>query len=121
MFLLKQILPAVLLAIAVAASSQGLAWWWGSARVQRAFLPWALALGYVAGHFFVTGWTPFPPTDTTNWLPYFGLAAAGLGAIWGGFRKVTLSWAALALVALAALRLLLEPKFRYGWAVGQGW
>jgi hypothetical protein len=121
MFLLKQILPAVLLAIAVAAVGQGLAWSLGTKRVCEAFMPVALALGYFSGHFLITGWTPFPPTDTTNWLPYFGLAAAGLGAFWGACPKATPAWAALALLAMGALRLLLEPKFRYGWAPGQGW
>ena len=121
MFLLKQILPAVLLAIAVAAVGSGLAWWFGPKRVREAFLPLALAFGYAAGHFFMTGFTSFPPTDTTNWLPYFGVAAAGLGAIWAAFPKVAVGWITLALLAVAALRLLLAPKFRYGWELGQGW
>lgn len=121
MFLLKQILPAVLLAMAVTAGVQGLALWRGSRRAQRALTPVGVGLGYFSGHFFVTGWTPFPPTDTTNWLPYFGLAAAGLGMIWGALPKSAPAWAALFLLALTALRLLLEPKFRYGWAAGQGW
>ena len=121
MFLLKQILPAVLLAMAVGAGVQGLAWWWGTPRAQRTLMPVALGLGYFFGQLFITGWTPFPPTDTTNWLPYLGLAAAGLGAFWRGFPKAALGWVTLALLAVGALRLLLEPKFRYGWGAGQGW
>ena len=121
MFLLKQILPAVLLAIAVAVAVQGCAWWRGTPRAQRALTPVALGLGYFSGHLLITGLTPFPPADTTNWLPYFGLAVAGLGAFWARFPKVAAAWASLALLAIGALRLLLEPKFRYGWAAGQGW
>ena len=121
MFLLKQILPAVLLAMAVAAGVQGLALWRGRPRAHRALTPVALGLGYFSGHFLITGWTPFPPADTTNWLPYFGLAAAVLGAFWGAFPKAATAWVSLALLAVGALRLLLEPKFRYGWAAGQGW
>src|SRR5687768_7789408 len=121
MFLLKQILPAVLLAMAVAAGVQGFALWRGTPRARRAFTPVALGLGYFSGHFFITGWTPFPPTDTTNWLPYFALAAAGLGAIWSAFQKAAVAWGFLVLMAVCAMRLLLAPKFRYGWAMGQGW
>ena len=122
MFLLKQILPAVLLAMTVAAVVQGLALWRGTARAQRALTPVAIALGYFCGHFLVTGWTVFPPTDTTNWLPYFGLAAAAVGILWEAFpkaRNVRLSL--LVLLAVGALRLLLEPKFRYAWVPPQGW
>ena len=121
MFLLKQILPAVLLAMSVAVGVQGLAWWLGTRRAHLALTPVALGLGYFFGHCLITGWTPFPPTDTTNWLPYFGLAAAGLGMFWGAFPKAAFAWVSLALLAVCALRLLLEPKFRYGWAAGQGW
>jgi hypothetical protein len=120
MFLLKQILPAVLLAIAAAAGGQALALWLGTKRAQRALTPVALGLGYFCGHFLITGWTPFPPTDTTNWLPYFGLAAAALGIFWAALPKAG-AWVSLTLLAVCAVRLLLEPKFRYGWAAGQGW
>ena len=122
MFLLKQILPAVLLAIGVAAGLQGFAWWLGTTRARQALTPVALGLGYFSGHLLITGWTPFPPTDTTNWLPYFGLAAAGLGALWGAFANAPIARVSLlALLAVGALRLLLQPKFRYGWTLGQGW
>lgn len=121
MFLLKQILPAVLLAMSVAAGVHGLAWCMGTRRAHQPLTPAALGLGYFFGHFFITGWTPFPPTDTTNWLPYVGLAAAGLGMFWRAFPKAAFAGVSLALLAVCALRLLLEPKFRYGWTVGQGW
>jgi hypothetical protein len=120
MFLLQQVVPSVLLGMAVAAIVQGLALWRGSSRA-RALTPVALGLGYFCGHVLITGWTAFPPTDTTNWLPYFGLAAAGLGAFWSGFPKPAAARVALIFLAVGAMRLLLEPKFRYGWVAGQGW
>src|SRR5688572_24811116 len=101
MFLLQQILPAVLLAMAVAACLQGFALWRGTPRTQRALTPVALGLGYLSGHFLITGWISFPPTDTTNWLPYFGLAAAGLGTFWGAFSRTTAALVALVLLVVA--------------------
>ena len=122
MFLLKQILPAVLLALGVAAGLQGFAWWLGTTRARQALTPVALGLGYFSGHLLITGWTPFPPTDTTNWLPYFGLVAAGLGMFWGAFANAASARVAiLALLAVGVFRLLLQPKFRHGWTLGQGW
>ena len=122
MYLLQQVLPAVLLAMAVAATGQGLAWWWGTGLGQRALTPVAISLGYGCGHIFVTGWTPFPPNDTTNWLPYFGLAAAAVGVLWDAFPKVAMvRISLLVLLAVGALRLLLQPRFRYGWIPPQGW
>lgn len=121
MFLLKQILPAMLLAMSVAAGVQGLALWLGTKRARRALAPVALGAGYFCGHLLITGWTPFPPADTTNWLPYAGLAAAGLGMFWSAFAKPSFAWVSLAFLALCAVRLLLKPKFRYEWSAGQGW
>jgi hypothetical protein len=122
MYLLKQILPAALLALAFAAGLQGLALWRGVPRVVRMATPLALGVAYFAGHVFITGWRAFPPTDTTNWLPYFALAAAGLGVCWAmGAKFSAARLFVLALLALGAFRLLLAPKFRHGWTAGQGW
>ena len=76
----------------------------------------------MVGHFLIAGWTPFPPADTTNWLPYFALASAVLGAFCA-VRPIA-AWARViifALVSMGALRLLLKPKFQYGWSLGEGW
>ncbi len=87
----------------------------------------ALGAGYFAGHIFITGWTPFPPADTTNWLPYFALAAAGIGSLaallFSKASKATKFTRIIVfiLVCVGAMRLLLEPKFRYGWSAEQGW
>jgi hypothetical protein len=135
MFLLKQILPAALLAMVVAAAVCGFALFWGKERARGALAPLALGIAYFAGHLFITGWVRVPPSDTTNWLPYFALAAALLGAFVPEGRASARpgreeshpsrkgAWAHLLLLALisaGALTLLLKPKFQYGWSPGGG-
>lgn len=121
MFLLKQILPAVIMTMVVAAGLCGCALFWGKERTRNAFAPLAVGLAYFVGHLFVTGWSSFPPTDTTNWLPYFALAAAVLGASCAVLPPKT--WPRLlifGLVSMGALTLLLKPKFQYGWSLAEG-
>ncbi|PYJ11862.1 MAG: hypothetical protein DMF06_01435 [Verrucomicrobia bacterium] len=120
MFLLKQILPATILAMAVAAGICGIALAWGTERARSALAPLAMGVAYFVGHLFIVGWVRIPPSDTTNWLPFFALASAVLGA---GCTVVSLSrWTRaliFALVSAGALTLLLKPKFQYGWSLGQ--
>jgi hypothetical protein len=122
MFLLKQILPAAIIALMVAAGICGFALYWGKERARGALVPAAVGLAYLSGHFAIAGWVTFPPVDTTNWLPYFALAAAVLGV---SCAMLTLgAWARVlifAVVSAGALRLLLKPKFQYGWTPGEGW
>lgn len=122
MFLLEQILPAVVMAMTVAAGVCGFALCWGKERARGALGPLAIGLAYLSGHLVITGWVPFPPADTTNWLPYFALTAAILGASCA--MLPTKAWARMlifAVVSAGALRLLLKPKFQYGWSLGEGW
>ena len=136
MFLLKQILPAVAIAMVVAAGVCGLALWWGKEKARRALGPLAIGLAYGTGQLVITGWKSFPPADTTNWLPYFALGAAALGVFVPEGRASARpgreesrpserrAWPHLlvfALITAGALRLLLKPKFQYGWSLGQGW
>jgi hypothetical protein len=121
MFLLKQILPAAVISMMVAAGVCGFALCWGKERARSALGPFAIGLAYLSGHLVITGWVPFPPADTTNWLPYFALAAAVLGALCG--QLPTKAWAGVlifAVVSAGALQLLLKPKFQYGWSLGEG-
>jgi len=128
MFLLKQILPAAITAMMVAAGVCGLALFWGKERARGVLAPCALGLAYIAGHFLIAGWATFPPTDTTNWLPYFAMVAAILGASCSSFEgsgpERFPAWTRLfvfAVISAGALRLLLKPKFQYGWSPGEGW
>jgi hypothetical protein len=122
MFLLKQILPAVIIAVMVAAGVGSLALYWGKEQARSALGPLAIGVAYFSGHLVITGWVPFPPADTTNWLPYFALAAAVLGASCGVLpSKAWVRVLLFALVSAGALRLLLKPKFQYGWSLGEGW
>jgi hypothetical protein len=122
MSLLKQILPSVIVAVMVAVGLCGLALYLGKDRGRSALAPLALGLAYLAGHLVITGWITFPPVDTTNWLPYFALTTAVLGASCA--LVATKAWARVvifALISAGALRLLLKPKFQYGWSLGEGW
>jgi len=135
MFLLKQILPATILAMVVAAGVCAFALVWGKERARGALAPLAIGIAYFAGHFFIAGWVRIPPSDTTNWLPYFALATALLGAFLPEGRasarpgreesrpSKTGTWSRVlifALVSAGALTLLLKPKFQYGWSPGEG-
>jgi hypothetical protein len=122
MFLLQQILPAAIVAMMVAAGVCGLALFCGSERVRRALATFSVGLAYLSGHFVITGWASFPPADSTNWLPYVAVTAAALGAACE--LVPTKPWTRLlifALICAGALRLLLKPKFQYGWSPGEGW
>jgi hypothetical protein len=122
MFLLKQILPAAIIAMMVAAGICGFALFWGKERARIALDPLAVGIAYFVGHLFVAGWVPFPPTDTTNWLPWFGLVAAVLSASCAGWTiKTWVRVLILFLVSAGILRLLLKPKFQYGWSLTEGY
>jgi hypothetical protein len=121
MFLLKQILPATILAMVVAAGVCGFALFWRKERARGALAPLAIGIAYFVGHVFIAGWVRVPPSDTTNWLAYFALAAALLGASCallpvGRWSRLLI----FALVSAGALTLLLKPKFQYGWSPGEG-
>jgi hypothetical protein len=122
MFLLKQISPAAVIALMVSAGVCGFAIYWGKERTRGILAPLALGLAYLSGHFMIAGWVSFPPADTTNWLPYFALTGAVLGASCA--LVATRPWTRVLIfvvLSAGALRLLLKPKFQYGWSLGEGW
>lgn len=121
MFLFKQILPAAIVALLVAAAVSALGLLSKNARLREALAPLALGGGYIAGHFYITGWVSFPPADTTNWLPYLALTAAVCAALFHSLARAPLRFLLFGLICLGALRLLLQPKFRYGWSAAEGW
>jgi hypothetical protein len=121
MLLLEQILPAAVIAMMVAAGVCGFALCWGKERARNVLGPVAVGSAYFAGHLFATGWAAFPPADTTNWLPYFAMAAAVLGAFCGVLEiKAWPRVLIFGLVSAGALRLLLKGKFSYGWSLPEG-
>jgi hypothetical protein len=134
--LLQQILPAAVIALMVSAGVCAGALYWGKERARGALGPLAIGLAYLSGHLVITGLVPFPPRDTTNWLPYFALAGAVLGAFVPEGRasarpgreesrpsetRAWVHWLLFVLLSGAALKLLLKPKFQYSWSLGQGW
>ena len=121
MFLLKQVLPAAIVALAAVAVVSLIAAYCGKERAARLLALFALAVGYSCGHLLITGWTSFPPADTTNWLPYFAVAAAAAGSIAPILAPKITRNVLFGLLCVGALRLLLEPRFRHGWSAIQGW
>jgi hypothetical protein len=121
MLFLKQILPSALLALGVAVAIAGAALFCRGERVRAAVTCFALGVGYAAGHFLIAGLTRLPPTDTTNWLPYLGVAAAIIGAAGVVIRRPSVRWLLLGLVSASGLRLLLGPIFRNTWTAGTAW
>jgi hypothetical protein len=123
MLLIQQFLPSAVLAGIVA---------FVAAMVAR--LPaadWAKQLafgvsvggGYAAGHWKSAGWPGFPPSDVTHWLLFSAVASVVLGVghgvgrgRWGiGVRVVS-----FAVLLSGTLALILMPKFKHGWTMGQG-
>ena len=118
MFLLQQLLPAVL-ATALVAGVLAIAGrlWQASNWVDAA----ALGVGYACGHVVTAGRPAFPPAEATQWLPYFAISVAIL-AVLDTFLRPPGSLRALIwfLCCAGLLRLLLSPKFQYGWSFWGG-
>ena len=121
MQLLKQMLPSAALAAAVAASLLFVfaRWWKSASRCAGAI---AIGAGYVAGHVLAAGWSPFPPRHATQWLFWFvviGVIAAVADALVR--PKATVRLVIWAIMCTIACRLILQPKFTYGWSAAEGW
>jgi hypothetical protein len=118
MFLLQQALPGLLVAALLSGvfAIAGRLWRannWGDAV--------ALGIGYSGGHAVTTGWPPFPASEATQWLPYFALVTMFVGVLDALLRPPgslrALIWI---LYCAGLLRLLLKPKFQYGWSLLEG-
>ena len=119
--LLRQILPAVVIALLVATGICALALGWRGWGARVGLAPCASGFGYICGHLMATGWTGFPPVDTTNWLPYFALVATLLGILHEApTPPVWLRLVAFVLFSAGAMWLLLRPKLQSDWGFGQG-
>ena len=118
MFLLQQVLPGLL----VAALLSGMISF--AVRLWRAN-DWgdgvALAMGYAGGHAVAIGWPAFPASEATQWLPYVALATMLVGVLDALFRPPGMLRVLVWICYCAGLlRLLLGPKFQYGWSLLQG-
>ena len=122
MSLLHQILPAVIVALLVAAGVCAVGVGWpGRGATVLVLVPCAAACGYICGHLMTTGVTAFPPVDTINWLPYFALAAAVLGIIQEILSPPAwIRLLAFALFSAGTMSLLLSPRLQREWTFGQG-
>jgi hypothetical protein len=118
MFLLQQLLPGVLVAVLLSGVFAIVGRLWRANNWADAV---ALAIGYTGGHAVTTGWPAFPPSEATQWLPYFALATMFL-AVLDVFLRPAGSLRALIWILCSAglLRLLLKPKFQYGWSLPEG-
>ena len=121
MQLLKLMVPSAAFAAAVAALLLFVfaRWWKNLSRCAGAM---AVGAGYIAGHALAAGWSPFPPRHAIHWLFWFaiiGVIAAVTDALLrpkGAVRHV--AWA---IICTMACRLILQPKFSYGWGATEGW
>ncbi len=87
-----------------------------------AFLPFALAIGYAAGHAWLRGWVrpalvPIPPIDAYDWIPWLALAAMILGGLDSvrpcpGWAR----WENRLLLTALTLWLLLRPLLEGTWS-----
>lgn len=119
--LLEKILPAIVVAFLVATGICALALGWRGRSSRVALAPCAWGFGYACGHFMATGWTGFPPVDTTNWLPFFALVAALLGILHEA--SAAPSWLrllAFAVFSAGAMWLLVRPRLQGEGTFGQG-
>jgi hypothetical protein len=121
MHLLEQLLRPAGLAAAFAAAMSALALGVKSVRVSRVLASCAVGAGYGVGHVSITGGVPFPPTDTTNWLPYFAIMAGALASLVSFVDSKVARTTVFGLACVGTMRLLLAPMFRYRWSAEQGW
>jgi hypothetical protein len=117
-FLLRQLLPGILVALLVSGVVTIVGRLWKANNWADAI---AIGIGYVAGHAVTAGWPAFPPIEAAHWLPYFAIAVTALAVFDtllrppGSIRAVV--WF---LCSAGILLLLLHSKFQYGWSLFAG-
>src|SRR5947209_7428768 len=119
--LLKQILPSVALAAAVAVTLTFIfAHWWRKASDCAAAI--AIGGGYMAGHVLTAGWSPLPPRSATHWLFWFAVIGTIVATANAFVRpRATVRLIGWTIVCAIACRLILQPKFSYDWRWAEGW
>jgi hypothetical protein len=120
-FLLKQLLPAVLATVLVSGVFAIIGRLWRASNWADAV---ALGAGYACGHLVTAGWPALPPGEATQWLPCFAIIVAIIGVLDTLLRPPGwLRAVAWFLCCAGILRLLLASKFQYGWSLlgGTAW
>jgi hypothetical protein len=117
-FLIRQLLPGILVALLVSGVFTIVGRLWKANSWTDAI---AVGIGYAVGHAVTAGWPAFPPIEATQWLPYFGLAVTLLAIIDTLVRPPgsvrTVIWF---LCCAGILSVLLTSKFQYGWSLFVG-
>ena len=119
--LLKQILPSVALAAAVAVTLTFIfARWWRKASDCAAAI--AIGGGYMAGHVLTAGWSPLAPRSATQWLFWFAVIGTIVATANAFVRpRAIVRVIGWTIVCAIACRLILQPKFSYNWRWAEGW
>ena len=118
MFLVRQLLPGILVALLVSGVLTIVGRLWKANSWADAI---AVAAGYAAGHTVTAGWPAFPPIEATQWLPYLGIAVTILAVFDTLLRPPSSVRAILWFLCCAGiLSLLLTSKLRYGWSLFAG-
>jgi hypothetical protein len=117
-FLIRQLLPGILVALLVSGAVTIVGRLWKANSWADAI---AVGLGYAVGHVVTAGWPPFPPIEATQWLPYLGIAVTILAVIDTLLRPPGVLRAVIwFLGCVGILSLLLASKFQYGWSLFAG-
>ena len=118
MFLIRQLLPGILVALLVSGVFTIVGRLWKANSWTDAI---AVGIGYAVGHAVTAGWPAFPPIEATQWLPYFGIAGTLLAVIDTLLRPPGVMRAVVwFLGCVGILSLLLASKFQYGWSLFAG-
>ena len=115
MFLIRQLLPGILVALLVSGVFTIVGRLWKANSWTDAI---AVGVGYAVGHAVTAGWPAFPPIEATQWLPYFGIAVTILAVIDTLLRTPGLVRVVIWFLCSAGiLSVLLASKFQYGWSL----
>ncbi len=80
----------------------------------------AIALGYVAGDVALRAPPPFPPIDSTQWLPFAALAAAVIDFLLLKRGSFPVRWISRVLGAVLFSGFLLRPLIAHSWGIATG-
>ena len=83
--------------------------------------PLAIVLGYWAGYYGIQGWPPFPPVESTQWLPWMvvGMTALCVAHI-SNSPNTRWHWLLAFLILSVTSYILLLPAFKYSWGLAEG-